>query len=228
MATCSASGPTTPVHTSSEFPRLHVVCFVYGGTSQHMGVVGMQMRLVIAVGAALVVSGCGGSDDDASTEDPATNAAPEPADDGAEPAAEPAASGGLNRATITVGDQTYDFEWETSSIQLCDPDFFGGFVAIAATTTDADSFDVELAEEGTPGFEDRAPRIEVSDAETGVNWTADPQETLGTTFESWPAQVDSFELDGNRASGTATFVGETAFDEEPVGVPGTFEVTCSG
>lgn len=197
----------------------------------------MKTRIVIAVGAALIVSGCGGSDDDASdddasTEEPAADAAPEPADNGAEPAAEPAeepaASGGLNRATITVGDETYEFEWETTSIQLCDPDFFGGFVAIAATTTDSDSFDAEFAEEGTPGFEDRAPRIEVSDADTGVHWTADPQETMGTMFESWPAKVDSFQLDGNRASGTATFVGETAFDEEPVGVPGTFDITCAG
>lgn len=194
----------------------------------------MKTRIVLTVGAAaLIVSGCGGSDDDASTEEPPADAASDPADvepeQGAEPADEPeGASGGLNRATITVGDQTYEFEWETSSIQLCNPDFFGGFVAIAATTSAADSFDAEFAEEGTPGFEDRAPRIEVSEADNGAHWTADPQETIAATYDSWPAKVDSFELDGNRASGTATFVGETAFDEEPVGVPGTFDITCAG
>jgi hypothetical protein len=29
-------------------------------------------------------------------------------------------------------------------------------------------------------------------------------------------------------SGTATFVGATSFDEEPVGVPGDFDITCAG
>ena len=209
----------------------------------------MMSRLVLAVGtAALVATGCGadddGADDTVTTEGPAEG--PDAEDEGQQPAATgeladeaqgpveaPAddesegavSSGGPNEAIITVGDQTFEFEWETSSIQLCDPDFFGGFVAIAATTAEADSFDAEFAEEGTPGFEDRSPRIEVSGAE--MHWTADPDETSGTMHETWPAKVDSFEIDGNRVSGTATFVGNTEIGEEPVGIPGTFDITCN-
>ncbi len=46
--------------------------------------------------------------------------------------------------------------------------------------------------------------------------------------ENWPAQVDSFEVDGNTATGSATFVVNFQFGSEPETAPGTFEITCGG
>jgi hypothetical protein len=183
----------------------------------------------------LVVAACGGAADTGGSdsiisEPPATTAAEPPvttsgsgssgssADD---TSGEERSGSELNTALITVGDQTYEFEWATSAVQLCDPDLFGGFVAIAATTSDVESFEAEFPPPDDPDL--ITPKIEVTDPENDLHWTADPEENLGATVEDWPAQVDSHQIDGNTVTGTATFVGS----ELTEGVPGTFEITCA-
>lgn len=178
----------------------------------------------LAIVASFTV-GCGDSDDTTGT-DPSDSDDAGVDTDAPEPTDASGSSGGLNTAVITVGGESYEFEWEAGSIQKCDTDFFGGFWAIAATTSDQSSFQAVLRPEDDPV--DDVSSVEVSGGDgTGVHWTADPEETIGQTVENWPAQVDSFEINGNTASGTATFVGDFTFGEEPEGTPGTFEITCA-
>lgn len=134
---------------------------------------------------------------------------------------EPSGSG-MNTAVITVGDRTYEFEWEADAVQRCEPNFFGGFVAIAATTSDVQSLEAEFPPPDDPEL--FTPDIQVNDPENDLYWTADPEENLGATVDEWPAQVDSHQIDGNTVSGTATFV--NTWDTSEV-APGSFEVTCA-
>lgn len=136
-------------------------------------------------------------------------------------------SSGTNTAVITIADYTYEFEWETTSIQLCNPDFFGGFVAIAATTNDEQSLEAEFPPPDDPEL--ITPKVEVDDPDNDIRWTADPEETIGTTVDNWPARVDSHQIDGNTVTGTATFVGpwDSLSGESPEGTEGSFEITCA-
>lgn len=181
----------------------------------------------------LVLAACGGSADSGGTdttvsqpalttqpEGPATTAASENPDTTAD-AGSNAESSGINTAVITVGEHTYEFEWGTDGLQMCNPDFFGAFVAVSAATSDVDSFEADFPPPDDPEL--ITPRIEVSDRQNDIHWTADPEETIGTRVDEWPAQVDSYQINGTTVSGTATFVDSRELTE---GVPGSFEITC--
>lgn len=206
----------------------------------------------LALVTALALAGCGGDDDagdsdvpapvddsttgsgdDGSADEPAADdsaAADEPA---AEPASEPASGGGgENVAVVTVGDETFEIDVTPGSVTRCDPDFFGAFWALGGDRADA-SIELLLPPPGDPNFED-PPTVKVQTDDGDVEWIADPSREMAGV-EAGGSQVDDFSVDGNTASGTATFVdlNETyAFQggvgEAPVPVTGTFSVTCSG
>jgi hypothetical protein len=205
------------------------------------------IHAVTAVGVLLLAS-CGGGDDDAASDgsdaEPTSAAeqsagAAEPAtgdDDSAEapadePAAEPSSGGGENVAVVTIGGETYEIDVTPGSINRCDPDFFGAFWALGGDRADA-SIELMLPPPDDPNFDD-PPTVKVQTDDGDVEWIADPSREMAGV-EPGGSQVDDFSVDGNTASGTATFVdlNETyAFQggvgEAPVSVTGTFSVTCS-
>ena len=142
-------------------------------------------------------------------------------------------TGDLN---YTFTDAIYtEFDANPDVITECDPDFFGAFWVVGATD-DGDSVTILLPPDGDPNFED-PPSVRVKVNNGGPDFTADPSivETgdYSTVISVGDTQIDSFTVDGNSASGTATFVDEQAIfialggtgaDPEPV--EGSFEVTC--
>ena len=113
----------------------------------------------MAVALVLVVAACGGgSGDDATqsggdqpnpTQAPATQ--PAAGDDGSDETAPPAADvgddtsdsdgSGPSTATVTLGDQTYDFSTEGALVAQCLPDLYGTF-SIQLPMVDGDGEDV--------------------------------------------------------------------------------------
>lgn len=143
---------------------------------------------------------------------------------------------GANMATVTIGDTTWEFDADPEgTITDCDPDFFGAFWVIGEAE-DGSGLNLLLPPEGDPNFED-PPNVRVTDQSSEADWTADETliETYPDALAEGDSQVDSYTVDGNTASGTATFVDENqifavlggSLDAvEPV--TGTFEVSCSG
>lgn len=117
-------------------------------------------------------------------------------------------------AVITVGGETFTYAVVDDG-GSCNPDFFGAFRAIL-TRIDENGDPVPLEDAGE-GFTEGVT-ISVSETLEGViggpRWTAgqDGDETTS---------IDSVEIDGNRASGTATFAVGTDETAE-----GRFEVVC--
>jgi hypothetical protein len=155
------------------------------------------------------------SDEPEVTEAPAATVPPAGDDAGSD--------GGANVATISVADQTFEFEWEADAVQRCDTDFFGGFWGLAQSLDGQPGFNAELWREGTG--EGRPSRIEVSDGADG-SWSADPEGGVGAAAATWPGAVDTVEFDGNTATGTATFVAEYDYSDVPETFSGTFTITC--
>ena len=103
---------------------------------------------------------------------------------------------------------------------------------------DGDGVTILLPPTDDPNFED-PPSVRVKVNDGGPDFTADPSilETgnYDTVISEGDTQVDSFTVDGNTASGTATFVDEQAIfaalggaADDPEPVRGSFEVTCAG
>lgn len=117
-------------------------------------------------------------------------------------------------AVITVGGETFTYAVVDDG-GSCNPDFFGGFRAIL--TRIDENGDPVPNEEAGEGFTEGVT-ISVTEALEGViggpRWTAgqDGNETTS---------IDSVEIDGNRASGAATFAVGTDETAE-----GSFEVVC--
>ena len=193
------------------------------------------MRTTLTMFFVLVVAGCGGGDDDApsTTQQPAAenDAGGDTGDDegaAADDVAEDPVEGGsgANTAVVTVGDETYEIEWEAGAITRCDTDFFGGFWALGSGANDGPGLEAQFWPDDAAD-PTQTTKIKVSAGGDGPSWSADPDQTIGEGVADWPARVDSFEISGNTVTGSATFVGQFDFDEEPVGVPGTFEITCN-
>lgn len=204
------------------------------------------MRTTLIAIVALLAVSCGGSDDvttapvddvAGAVEDAVDDAADatggavdeavdDAGGDGVDEAPDVAVGGsGTSTATVTVGDQTFDFEWEADAIQRCDPDFFGGFWALDAAVDGGAGLDAQIwPDDAADPSQVSKITVQLGDDE----YTADPERMAGTTVENWPAQVDSFEIDGNRAAGTATFVVNFQLGQAPETAPGTFEINCGG
>lgn len=132
-------------------------------------------------------------------------------------------AGAESYAAVTVGDRTWEFAPTGFLTERCDTDFFGGYWVLFTTG-------VTILLPG-PNWEaqgvDQTPNIIVNLEDEGLEWVADPETSL-PGVEAGQSQIDSFEIDGNRASGTATFIEANAANAgtaEPV--TGTFEATCA-
>ena len=212
-------------------------------------VVSASLASVMALGA------CGGSDEVGGLVDEAAAQATEPAADVAvasttttassaeteaeQPAAEeqppPASTSSENIVRVTVGDTTFEFDATPGTITSCDADFFGAFFVNGASE-DGDSVSLLLPPPDDPNFED-PPSVRIKVNNGGADFTADSSilenGNYAEVISEGDTQVDSFTVDGNTASGTATFIDEqqifaalggTGDDPEPV--RGSFEVTC--
>lgn len=203
----------------------------------------MKRMLMLGVVTGLLMVACGGdSAGDATTTTataggaaaPTTTvAATQPQDDGvgATTTAPAAGSDGatsdgdVNVAVITIGDRTFEFDVTPGSISRCDPDFFGAFWALGG------GLDMLVVAEDDPNHD--APYVKVTDPDDrDVEWWASPdinESLMQIEVPAGQSQVDSFTVDGNSITGTATFIEKSALTmggEIPASIPGTFEVTC--
>jgi hypothetical protein len=214
------------------------------------GVVSVKRIASFSVVVALLVAACGGSDPASEKEDSSeTTVTIAPAatqadgDSATSTTSQPSAdeSGGesppgSNVATVTIGDATWEFDANPEGpITDCDPDFFGAFWVVGGAD-DGSGLSLLLPPEGDSNFED-PPSVRVTDGASEADWTADV--TLVDTanyseiLTEGDSQVDSWTIDGNSVSGTATFVDEnqifavlggTLDSVDPVA--GSFEVSC--
>lgn len=185
--------------------------------------------------AALVFAACGGDDDDAALpgsgngDDTTPTEAPSNGDDGNgdDNGNGGGPSGGVeeNRAVVTIGDRTYEFDLSVQCLSL-----FGNMAA-AGTAVDGSDVDLTLGlppEDWETSEEDwDPPYVRVDDDENDLNWRAGG-DVVVDMVEEGTSQVDSFTHDGQRASGTATFIDLYAVQrqENPDPVQGTFEFAC--
>lgn len=210
----------------------------------------MNRIAALYVVVAVVVAACGGSGpapEEESSSDVTATMAPETTVADGDVAAptttltpddqsDVGSSPGSNVATVTIGDTTWEFDANPDGpITDCDPDFFGAFWVVGEAD-DGSGLSLLLPPEGDSNFED-PPSVRVTDGATEADWTADV--TLVDTanyseiLTEGDSQVDSWTIDGNSVSGTATFVDEnqifavlggTLDSVDPVA--GSFEVSC--
>lgn len=191
----------------------------------------MRSRLLALVVLVIAAVACG---DDATPTTDGPGATPTTA--GGTPGTDaPPADGGTNLAVVEIGDHRYEVNVTPDAIQRCSPDFFGAFWVIGFTAEDMSStLEMMLTPENRNELGMDEPYIRVDDPETGIDWRADPNYFADTDLPEGMSQVDSFTVDGNRATGTATFIDADAANnalfgngEMPEPVTGTFEVVCS-
>lgn len=202
----------------------------------------MQGRAIAgAVAFVMIITACGGADSgDTATADtepaaPSTttgqveSATPTiPDDSGTTEPAETAVEeddtvAEESFATVTIGDQTWEFAPTGFLTERCDTSFFGGYWVLFTTGVGILLPGPNWEEQGV----DQTPNITVNLEEDGLEWVADPDTNL-PGVEAGQSQIDSFEIDGNRASGTATFVeANAAYAGTVEPVTGTFEATCA-
>ena len=188
----------------------------------------------IALILAMITSSCGGSAEETTTTAPesATGAVPTTVAGPTEttvtaPADETTTTGEEvfleSSATVTIGDETWAFAPTGFMTERCDTDFFGGFWVLFTT-----GVTILLPGENweTQGV-DQTPNVQINLEDEGVEWVADPDNGLPGVMAG-QSQIDSFEFDGNRASGTATFVeANAAYGGTVQPVSGTFEAVCA-
>ncbi|MDX1449741.1 MAG: hypothetical protein R3246_11845, partial [Acidimicrobiia bacterium] len=151
-----------------------------------------------------------------------------PAEDDGE---EPSEGEGPSTATVTIGDETYEFSSEGAVVAQCLPDLFG---IMSVQLPMADGGDgslqiVALHEDTDPEVVGEINSVQVSIGD--VDWVADPENSNIAGNPDVPegqSEVTSIEVDGNTVRGTANFAGsETIFSADFVEfASGTFEATC--
>jgi len=142
---------------------------------------------------------------------------------------------GPSTATVTLGDETYDFSTEGALVAQCLTDLFGIFsvqlpMVDGSGAQTGGSVAIVVLREGTdPDVvgEVNSVRLDLGDD----TWVADEaDEVLSQTeqFEPGMSQVDSVEIDGRTVRGTATFIrqGSLFGGGEVETMTGTFEATC--
>lgn len=212
--------------------------------------------LALIVGALLVVTACGGDSGEADTDDGGDQSATTqaetteaPSDDAgsdettAATEAPDTDSGedtdsegtGPSTATVTLGDQTYEFSTEGAIVAQCLTDLFGIFsvqlpmIDDSGAMADGGVAIIALREGTDPEVvgEVNAVSVDVGDEK----WVADEADDLfqqSDLLEPGMSQVDSVTVDGRTVSGTATFVRQSSLfgGGEAETMTGTFEATC--
>ena len=207
----------------------------------------------------LLVIGACGSSSDSNTE---TNTQSEPGSTTAtennsadtttdETAADDGSATDASQATITLNGETYRFGESDFIGQRCSPDLFGVFAvqlkmvdeAGVADPAGSELFLTLLSEDADPDFvagsEDAKNRIEVTfrDSDVGEareHWIADEEVFEIIDLDPGTSQVDEYTIDGNTATGSATFYETFSEGEYFAGnadsylvATGEFEVTCA-
>lgn len=184
--------------------------------------VGHTSQLVAsAIAIALVATACGGDGPGAATSEPGAETSA-PADQPTEAAvtSEPAAAGGGHRATVTIGDETFELT-STGGDDVCE-----GFVEeqlFFATwedgplslfvNLDGDSGSIQLADDV-----DRDPTF---------TWVADNGQTPLVNAEN-TSTIDAVDFTETAATGSASFIDVVEANRGPTEtVPGTFEIACA-
>lgn len=148
----------------------------------------------------------------------------QPEDEQADPAEDAdGASVDANTAVVTVGDETYEFDVEAHVAGRCDPDFFGAFWVLAVTADGSNgNLEMFIVPEGNTNHDETSKiKVGVEDID-GRDWRADEDGGEGTP--EGQSRVDSFTIDGDTVSGSATFVDVYAGDGATA--QGEFTATC--
>lgn len=210
-----------------------------GSRREESGVINEQdkntMRPILVLTVVLLaVAACGGSDGDAEPENAATTteAAAQSEDDQETPTTTEAASepeGGeeeeaeeestaasdVSVATVTLGDETYEFQSTGAAAENCSTT---GFTRVVLYMADENG-ELLMVDGSTAGVVSIFPdAVELDVNAEGTKWIASSGRT-GAEESS----VDSFSADGNHVEGTGTFY--SLGGEGPV--QGSFEVTCA-
>jgi hypothetical protein len=200
----------------------------------------MRRRFVLVTVVLMLAAGCGGDSGDGAGDGGAATTQATSGDGGTQATTvttEAAADGGgdaegtgPSTATVTLGDQTYEFSTEGAVVAQCLTDLFGifsvqlprpdgeGGIAIVALYPDTDPDEVG---------EVNSVRVSIGDED----WIADEDDLMFESSDDLQAgmsQVDSVEIDGSTVRGTATFFRQlSVFTDGGVEtVTGSFEATC--
>lgn len=221
-----------------------------------------MQRLILAIVVMLVaLTACGGGGDSSEAGDPeasttAAAADPEvttsdtaPAAGDEEPGNEAAddsdsdSVSGIGEATLTINGETYFFGETSFPALRCDPNMFGVFFVVLPMVDEQGNavpsgggLELVLLQEGTDPEElDQRNEVRLDLDSLDQEWIADEEDIAERDLEPGTSQVDSYTIDGNRASGTATFYEENSYwasvgdpANEVATAQGTFEVTCAG
>lgn len=205
----------------------------------------MRRMLALATVLLLVVAACGGDSgtestvaggSQAGTTQPGGDEGGGGGDDGGTNDTNPpddSEGSGPSTATVTLGDQTYEFSTEGAIVAQCLTDLFGVFSVQLPMVEGGDAPGggiqiVVLHEDTDPEVIDEVNSVAVSVGDE--DWEADEDSGLFEQFEGLEpgmSQVDSAEIDGRTVRGTATFVRRNSvFSGEIETMTGSFEATC--
>lgn len=201
-------------------------------------------RLSVLAVLILIIAACGGDsegdgDDTSVPDEPATTAPqadePDTPDATAAPAGDADDGGdapdveGVGVGTATIAGETYQFGDAGQPGLQCRADAFGAAFLAALQRVDGGDGVIVLGIP-LPGEEDTAgilPELEVRVGD--ISWMANEERAAERSIPAGSSQVDSYEVEGNTISGTATFYDDDSqFTDELVVETGTFEVTCAG
>jgi hypothetical protein len=138
---------------------------------------------------------------------------------------------GPSAATVTIGDDTYEFSTEGAMVAQCLTDLFGVFSVQLPMANDGDgSLSLIILHPDTdPDEVGQTNSVEVDIGD--VTWIADPENLNIAGNPDVPvgqSQVISAEIDGNTVRGTLALAGsQTIYSADFVEfAEGTFEATC--
>jgi hypothetical protein len=203
---------------------------------------GIDVRRLFFAGVilALVLAACGGDSGDGGDggndiPDETQATQPETGTDDTEPSGsddgddgDGTEGEGPSTATVTIGDETYNFSSEGAVVAQCLPDLFGIFSVQLPRVDGEGSIQIIALHEGTDPAE--VEQINVVHVTIGdVDWVADPEDVriAGKPELVGLSQVDSVQVSGSTVTGTATFIGsQSQFTADSDMATGTFEATC--
>jgi hypothetical protein len=184
----------------------------------------MKFLAVPALLAAAFAFACGGDDDNNDQRsDGGNGSAPtQPASSGNGDTGGGSGNVAAKTGVVTIGEERYEFTLNRDCRSL-----FGVLVGVGVSTDGRDIVvNLQIPPEG--GIDGTDPSIRIDDRAKDLDWRAGG-DIIGemARVSEGDSQVDGYQNDGKRASGTATFLEMYAVirgDIEPV--QGTFEFAC--